>query len=167
MPRTRHAIWRMLAAGFGLAFGIFGAELTFGQLRAKAETGVPAVLYSIELRNGQGELLASPMVVGKEGHRVHLDLAQESTQAGPHSEPLAMSLDLSPQPYESGLCLDFRLSTGDGLARRGHVTVPYGERGRSVELPGADNLHMSLRVARAHTAEFEQLLERHRYRPAA
>lgn len=167
MARTRHAIWRMLAAGFGLAFGIFGAEMTFGQLRAKADPATPAVLYSIELRNRQGELLASPMVVGQEGRHVHLDLAPEGVTAGPHSEPLAMSLDLSPQPYDSGLCLDFKLSTGDGFARHGHVQVPYGERGRSLTLPGGDHLHMQLRVARAHTAEFEQLLQRHRYRPAA
>jgi hypothetical protein len=163
MARTRRAIWRMFAAGFGLASGIFGAEMTFGQLRAKADPGVPAVLYSIELRNRQGELLASPMVVGQEGRRVHLDLAQD----GPHSEPLDMSLDLSPQPYESGLCLDFKLSTSDGFARHGHVQVPYGDRGRSLVVPGVDDLHMQLRVARAHTAEFEQLLQRHRYRPAA
>ena len=163
MARTRHAIWRMLAAGFGLAFGIFGAELTFGQLRAKAEPGSQAVLYSIELRNGQGELLASPMVVGQEGGHVHLDLSQE----GPHSEPLAMSLDLNPQPYESGLCLEYKLSTGDGFARHGRVQVPYGAHDRWVDVPGGDHLHMNLRVARAHTAEFEQLLQRHRYRPAA
>jgi hypothetical protein len=163
MAGTRRAIWRMLAAGFGLASGIFGAEMTFGQLRAKAEPSPAAVLYSIELRNGQGELLASPMVVGQEGHKVHLDLAQE----GPHSEPVAMSLDLTPQPYQNGLCLDFKLSTGDGSPRLGHLAVPYGPHDRWVIVPGAEHLQMSLRVARAHTAEFEQLLQQHRYRPAA
>jgi hypothetical protein len=168
MAGTRRAIWRMLAAGFGLASGIVGAEMTFGQLRAKAEPGTAAVLYSIELRNQQGELLASPMVVGQEGHKVHVELAPAALTVGPHSEPLAMSLDLTPQPYQDGLCLDFKLSTGDGsVPHHGHLSVPYGPHDHWVPVPGLDHLQMSLRVARAHTAEFEQLLQAHRYRPAA
>jgi hypothetical protein len=163
MARTRHALWRMLAAGFGLAFGIFGSELTFGQLRA-AEPGSAAVLYSIELRNGQGDLLASPMVVGQEGRRVHLDLGR---QEGPHSEPMAMSLDLTPRPIESGVCLDFNLVVGAGPAHRGKVNVPYGPNGGSVPLRGREGLRLSLRAARAHTPEFDRLMYQRRYGPAA
>jgi hypothetical protein len=163
MARTRHALWRMVAAALGLAFGIFGSELTFGQLRA-SETHDPAVLYSIELRNGQGDLLASPMVVGQEGRRVHLDLAQPE---GPHSEPLAMSLDLDPRPMASGLCLAFKLLVGDGFAHHGTVAVPYGQQGGVVALRGREGLRLSLRAARAHTPEFERLMQLHRYGPAA
>jgi hypothetical protein len=141
--------------------GIFGSELTFGQLRA-AEPG-SAVLYSIELRNGQGELLASPLVVGQEGHRVHLDIAQE----GPHSEPLAMSLDLTPQPSASGLCLGYKLVVDNGTPHLGSLELFYGLRGNAERIHGGnDDLHLWLRAARAHTAEFDQLLLR-RYRPAA
>jgi hypothetical protein len=163
MARTRHAIWRMFAAALGLAFGIFGSELTFGQLRAE-EPGSAAVLYSIELRNGQGDLLASPLVVGQEGRHVHLNLAQ---QEGPHSEPLAMSLDLDPQPMESGLCLGFKLVVGDGFAHQGRVAVPYGQTGGWVPLAGREGLRLSLRAARAHTPEFDRLMLQHRNGPAA
>jgi hypothetical protein len=163
MARTRQALWRMLAAGFGLAFGIFGSELTFGQLRS-AGPSTQAVLYSVELRNAQGDLLASPMVVGQEGQRVHLNLSQRE---GPHSDPLAMSLELEPRPIESGLCLDFKLVIGDRLARRGSVDVPYGRSGRTVALRDSEGLHLSLRAARAHTPEFDALMYRHRVGPAA
>ena len=90
MPR------RTLAALAGLAFGIFGAEMTFGSLRPEESS---AVLYSIELRNAAGDLLASPMLVGEEGRPVHL------SYAGPRSE-LNMSLDLDPLPQGGGqVCL--------------------------------------------------------------
>src|SRR4051812_41866365 len=154
MARTRKAIWRMLAAAFGLASGIFGSELTFGQLRA-AEPNRPAVLYSIELRNGQGDLLANPMVVGQEGRKLHLDLSQAD---GPHSEPLAMSLDLDPRPFQAGMCLGYDLSVDDGRSAHGRIGVEYGLEGSYVPLSGGG--HLWLRAARAHTAEFEQLISR-------
>jgi hypothetical protein len=161
MARARHALWRILAAGFGLAFGIFGSELTFGQLRAARPSS--AVLYSIELRNAQGELLASPLVVGEEGRRLHLSLAQE----GPQSQPMAMSLDLTPQSSASGLCLDYKLVVDDGMIHQGNLELLYGLRGISRRIRGGtEDLLLSLRAARAHTAEFDQLLQR-RYRPAA
>ena len=159
--RTRKTLLRLLAAGFGLTFGILGAEATFGHLRAPAAAPLPAVLYSIELRNGQGDLVANPMVVGQEGRHVHLDLSQE----GPHSEPLAMSLDLDPRPFEAGICMGFDLSVDDGRSAHGRIGLQYGLEGSYVPLSGGGQLW--LRAARAHTAEFEQLIARRIYRPAA
>ena len=73
-------ISRVLSAVAGLAVGLVGAEMTFGALRPR-EPRSDAVLYSIEVRNDAGDLLASPMLVGEENRPVHLSLA------GPHSEP--------------------------------------------------------------------------------
>jgi hypothetical protein len=155
------ALSRLVAALTGLAFGIMGAELTFGSLRPE-EPGTDAVLYSIEVRNGAGDLLASPMLVGEEGRPVHLSLL-----SGPHSESMEMSLDLDPQRDGADrLCLGYRLSIDDGLAHSGRMSVSYGQR-RSVNLRRAGEfLRLSLVVARAHTQDFERLLQRLR-RPAA
>src|SRR5438270_7135354 len=76
MQRRRPALARILSALAGLAFGLLGAEMTFGQLRPE-EPGSDAVLYSIEVRNGAGDLLASPMLIGEEGRPVHLSLSQD------------------------------------------------------------------------------------------
>ena len=151
MPR------RTLAALAGLAFGIFGAEMTFGQLRP-AESN--AVLYSIEVRNAAGDLLASPMLVGEEGRPVHLRYSGERSE-------LNMSLDLDPLPQAGGqVCLGYRLDTGDGFAHSGRMGVSYGQT-RSVQLrSGGKALRLSLVMARAHSREFEQILQRRR-RPAA
>jgi hypothetical protein len=163
MQRPRPALARILSAVAGIAFGLIGAEMTFGQLRPDAP-GSDAVLYSIEVRNGKGDLLASPMLVGEEGRPVRLNFAQG---IGPHSEPLAMSLDLEPRPDGAdNLCLGYRLSMQDGFAHSGRMGVPYGEM-RSVELTGGgESLRLSLIVARAHTREFGRILQRHR-RPSA
>ncbi len=163
MQRRWPALARILSAVVGLAFGLFGAELTFGQLRPD-ETRSDAVLYSIEVRNGAGDLLASPMLVGEEGRPVHLNLAQD---VGPRSEPLAMSLDLDPQKDgPDNLCVGYRLSIDDGFAHSGRMGVSYGEP-RSIQLNGGgETLRLSLVVARARTRDFERLLQRHR-RPSA
>jgi len=153
---------RILSALAGVVFGLFGAEMTFGQLRPD-EGRSDAVLYSIEVRNGAGDLLASPVLVGEEGHPVHLNL---STEAGRHTEPLAMSLDLDPSPDGDNLCVGYRLSLDDGFAHSGRMGVAYGQM-RSVELNGGgENLRLSLVVARARTPEFDRILQRHR-RPSA
>ena len=160
MQRRLPAFARIFSAVAGLAFGLLGAELTFGQLRPE-ETRSDAVLYSIEVRNGAGDLLASPMLVGKEGRPVHLSLAQ-----GAHSEPLAMSLDLDPRADGDNLCLGYRLSIDDGFPHSGRMEVAYGEMS-SVELKGGgESLRLSLVVARAHTRDFGRILMRHR-RPSA
>jgi hypothetical protein len=163
MQRRRLAKARILSAVAGLACGLLGAELTFGNLRPD-EPRSEAVLYSIEVRNGAGDLLASPMLVGEEGRPVHLSLAQD---VGPQSEPLAMSLDLVPHPEgDDNLCLGYRLSIDDGFTHYGRVGLSYGELS-SVELNGGgENLRLSLVVARAHTRDFGRILQRHR-RPAA
>jgi len=148
---------RILAALAGLAFGILGAELTFGQLRP--DSGTQAVLYSIEVRNQAGDLLASPMLVGEEGRPVHL-----SYQGG-RSE-LNMSLDLDPRTDGENICLGYKLSVDDGFPHSGRVGVSYGTM-RSVELHGGGEfLRLSLVVARAHSKEFERMLHKLR-RPAA
>ena len=48
----------------GLVLGIAGAEATFGRLRTDASS---ALLFSVELRDEAGALLASPMLVGEDG----------------------------------------------------------------------------------------------------
>ena len=153
---------RILSALAGVVFGLFGAEMTFGQLRPD-EGRSDAVLYSIEVRNGAGDLLASPMLVGEEGRPVHLNL---STEAGRHTEPLAMSLELDPSPDGDNLCVGYRLSLDDGFAHSGRMGLAYGQM-QSVELNGGgENLRLSLVVARARTPEFDRILQRHR-RPSA
>lgn len=162
MQRRWPALARISSAAVGLAFGLFGAEMTFGQLRPD-DARSDAVLYSIEVRNGAGDLLASPMVVGTEGRPVHLSLAHE---VGPRSEPLAMSLDLDPRQDGDNLCVGYRLSIDDGFAHSGRLGVAYGEP-RSIQLNGGgETLRLSLVVARAHTRDFGRLLQQHR-RPAA
>ena len=157
MLRRRPAISRLLSAVAGLAFGLFGAEMTFGSLRPDEPHG-DAVLYSIEVRNDAGDLLASPMLVGEEGRPVHLSLV------GPHSDPMAMSLDLDPRPDGDNICLGYKLSIDDGFAHSGRVGVSYGEE-RSVQLRGGgESLRLSLVVARARSQQFERILH-HRRRP--
>lgn len=146
----------IVSAVAGLAFGLFGAELTFGSLRPD-EQRAETVLYSIEVRNEKGDLLASPMLVGEEGRPLHLSLA------GPHSDPMAMSLDLDPQSAGGdNLCLGYRLSIDDGFAHAGRAFVSYGEQ-RSLQLRGGgESLRLSLVVTRAHSPQFDRLLSRRR-----
>ena len=138
---------------FGLVFGIVGAENTFGRLR---DASGAALLFSLEVRDEAGALLASPMLVGEEGRKVHLDLSQPS---GPSSEPLRMSLDLSPHAGGGGdLCIEYRLSLDGRKARAGWMSLPMGER-RSVRVPGpGEPLRLELVVARAGTPEFDRIL---------
>jgi hypothetical protein len=158
LSRHRSAIARLLFAVAGLASGLLGAEMTFGSLRPE-EKHAEAVLYSIEVRNDAGDLLASPMVVGREGQPVHLDLV------GPHSDPMSMSLDLDPRSDGGdNLCLGYRLSIDDGFAHAGRLGVSYGEQ-RSVRIRGGgESLRLSLVVARARSPEFGRILS-HRRRP--
>ncbi len=110
----------------------------------------------MELRDEAGALLASPMLVGEEGRKLHLDLAQP---AGPDSEPLRMSLDLSPRKSGGGeLCVEYSLALEGGWARGGWMSVPMGER-RSVRVPGpGEPLRLDLVVARAGTPAFDRIL---------
>jgi len=137
----------------GLALGIAGAETTFGRLRAE---GNPALLFSLELRDEAGALLASPMLVGEEGRTVHLDLSQP---VGRYSDPVQMSLDLSPHAPRSGeICVEYSLSLDGRRPRAGWMSVPMGEP-RTVRVPGpGEPLRLGLVVARAGTREFERIL---------
>jgi len=137
----------------GLVFGIAGAESTFGRLR---EARSAALLFSVEVRDEAGALLANPMLVGEEGRRVHLDLAQPGDG---ENEPVRMSLDLSPRGDDhGGLCVEYRLSLDGHHPRAGWMSVPIGER-RSVRVPGpGEPLRLDLVVARAGTPAFDRLL---------
>jgi hypothetical protein len=158
MLHRRPAISRLIFAVAGLAFGLFGSEMTFGSLRPD-EPHSDAVLYSIEVRNDAGDLLYSPMLIGEEGRPVHLSLV------GPHSESIQqMSLDLDPSVEGENICLGYRLAIDDGFPHSGRVGVQYGEP-RTVHLEGGgESLRLSLVVARAHSPQFERILH-HRRRP--
>lgn len=154
---------RTFAAVAGLSFGLVSAELSFGTLRP-APTAVDPVLYSVEVRDDNGALLASPMLVGEEGQKLHLNLSRDFG----HSEPgVNMSLDLDPRSDGGeNLCLGYKLSLDDGVSHQGRIGVAYGEP-RSVRLqaPG-ESLHVEFVVARARTKAFDRIL-RGRRRPAA
>lgn len=172
-PRASRLIATLVAASAGFAFGVLGTEATFGRLRAPAPG---PLLYSLELRDKAGALLANPLLVGEQGAGVHLSLAQ-GPQAANEAVPqdalpqLQMSLDLTPEPVREGaLCVGYRLSIDDGAAHQGalhagSISLPLGET-RSVELSeGGEQLHLELTVARAGSKAFDALLRKRRIRP--
>jgi hypothetical protein len=177
-PRASRTVALLVAASAGFGFGVVGTEATFGHLRAAPEA---PLLYSIELRDHAGALLANPMLVGAPGEGVHLSLAQ-GAQPAPANEVLAqdalpslqMSLDLSPEPRRAGdlneFCMGFRLSIDDGAAHQGalhagRIMLALGET-RSVELSeGGEQLHLELTVARAGSKAYDTLLRKRRARP--
>ena len=183
LPRASRLVACLLAAGLSFAGGVVGTEATFGQLRP--EPALP-LLFSVEVRDEAGALLASPLLVGKAGEGLHLALSQpEQDPRGeePALPALQMSLDLDPQPTAApagvaaagvsaaGLCLGYRLSIDDGgshqgTLHQGRIALPLGER-RSVRLSeGGERLQLHLTVARAGSKEFEALLKaRRRARP--
>ena len=152
-PSLRRKALCLLFGLGGLVFGIAGAETIFGPLRA---TPGAALLFSVELRDEAGALLANPMLVGEEGRKLHLDLSQPG---GPDLEPLRMSLDLSPRKSGGGnLCVEYRLALDGGRPRGGWMSLPMGER-RSVRVPGpGEPLRLDLVVARAGTPAFDRIL---------
>jgi hypothetical protein len=154
MPSGMRRKWSCLLFGLGgLVLGVLGAETTFGRLRAEAGA---ALLFSVELRDEAGALLASPVLVGEEGRRVHLDLSQP---VGPHSDGMEMSLDLSPHSTNRGqLCVEYRLSLDGARPRAGWMRLPMGEP-RTVRVPGpGEPLRLALVVARAGTKDFDRIL---------
>jgi hypothetical protein len=158
----------------GFLFGLLGAEASFGRLRtepAKASAPVP-LLFSLELRDAAGELLANPLLVGQEGKPVHLSLSQPpggprapvQVRGGSDQPGLQMSLDLDPQPAgERAVCVGYRLSLDSGAQHEGRIGLPFGER-RSVRLDGGERLQLHFTVARAGSPAFRELL-RARARP--
>src|SRR6059058_738579 len=104
--RFRRRALGYLCALLGLCLGFAATDVLFAD-RAPAVPG-SVLLFSVELRDEAGALLASPLLVGEEGRKLHLDLDRP---AGRHSEPLRMSLDLDPRPMgPSDLCVGYRLS---------------------------------------------------------
>jgi len=177
-PRSARTVALLVAASAGFGFGILGAEATFGHLRAAPEA---PLLYSIELRDHAGALLANPMLVGAQGEGVHLSLAQGGQPQNANDvvaqdalPPLQMSLDLSPEPKRAGdageLCMGFRLSIDDGAAHQGalhsgRISLALGET-KLVELSeGGERLHLELTVARAGSKAYDTLLRKRRARP--
>ena len=158
----------------GFCCGLFGAELSFGHLRATPaapEAEAPLVI-SLELRDATGELLASPLLVGEQGRKLHLELSQppggprspQQLRGGSDQPGLQMSLELDPQPAgEQAVCLGYRLSVDSGISHQGRIGVSFGER-RSVKLDGAAPMQLDLTVARAGSPAMQRLL-RERGRP--
>jgi hypothetical protein len=155
MPRLKRGVLCVVSALLGLAGGVAGSEGLFGRLREAGATR--PLLFSVELRDAAGALLASPLLVGEEGRKLHLDLSQP---IGPHSEPLRMSLDLDPQGVgPQNLCLGYRLSVEDGRPHAGRVGLAFGER-RSLRLGGpGEPLTLDVVVAKAGSKEFSRILE--------
>ena len=165
MRAPKSVLARVASAILGLAFGLGSAELTFGQLRPVEHETAEPVLYSIEVRDEAGALLASPMLVGGENQPVHLEMSRDM---GPHSEPLAMSLDLTPETTGgNNLCVGYKVSIDDGFAHSGRIAASYGEK-RSVRVRSGqgESLKLSLVVAKARSRAFDLILRGHR-KPSA
>ena len=168
----RRAI-RTAAALAGFAFGLCGAELASRPFRHPPASAPAPLVFSFELRDATGELLASPLVVGETGKRLHLTLQQPpggprlpGQHRGQGDQPgLQMSLDLDPQQgaEEQAICLGYRLSLDPGDSHEGKLGVTLGQRS-SVELHGHSRYTLDLTVARAGSPALEKLL-RARSRP--
>jgi hypothetical protein len=165
--------FRLAAALAGFLCGLAGTDLVVGQLRKPLAGPHAPLLFSVELRDAQGDIVASPLLVGEEGKKLHLSLSQPpggprtpAQLRGDGAAPgLQMSLELDPQPAgEQAICLGYRLSVDSGAEHEGRLGVTYGEH-QSVELR-SDEQRYTLRftVARAGSRAFERLL-RTRSRP--
>jgi hypothetical protein len=167
MPDRSKKAARIASAILGLVFGLVGAELTFGQLRPAAgmEQQKPEpLLYSIELRDGAGALVANPLLVGEENQPVRLSLSRDLSV----HRSLEMSLELRPESQGTdNLCLGYKVTIDDGKPRSGKLGTKYGAR-RSVEVRNSrgEPLRLSLVVARARTPAFDRILLARR-KPAA
>ena len=164
---------RTFAALLGFACGLGGAELASRPFRHQEPGSPPPLVFSLELRDDTGELLASPLVVGETGKRLHLTLQQPpggprtpSQHRGQNDQPgLQMSLDLDPQQGEGeqAICLGYLLSIDAGDSHEGRASVTLGERA-SFELRGHSRYTLDLTVAKAGSPALEKLL-RARGRP--
>jgi hypothetical protein len=147
----------MVSALLGLCGGIAGSEAVFGPLR---DRGAKPLLLAVELRDESGALLASPLLVGEEGRRLHLDLDRPGHV---RSEPVRMSLDLDARQADGeNLCFEYRVSLRDGEPQEGRLALAFGEL-RSVRVDGSrESLRLDVVVARAGSKEFSRILERRR-----
>ena len=158
MARLERRLLCVGSALLGLLAGVAGSEAVFGRLRDAAS--LQPLLFSLEVRDESGSLLASPLLVGEEGRKLHLEL---SHPAGPDQEPLRMSLDLAPRlGGPQNLCLEYRLSVEDGMQHEGKLWVAFGERSSvRLEAPG-ESLRLDVVVAKAGSKEFSRMLEQRR-----
>ena len=162
-----------IAAVAGFLCGIVGAELALSNFRSvPKDASASPLLFSVEVRAATGELLASPLLLGEEGRKLHLDLTQPAggprtprESAGRGDQPaLQMSLDLDPRRAGAEkLCLGYELSLDSGAPLRGRIALHLGQP-RSLGL-GSEELRVSLVVARAGSAAFERLLRSRGVRP--
>jgi len=159
--RFRRRALGCFCALIGLSAGFLGSEALFGGSSSSVKGAV--LLFSVELRDEAGALLASPLLVGEEGRRLHLDLDRPP---GRHSEPLRMSLDLDPRSSGSrNLCVGYKISlSDDDEPRAGRIGLAPGEA-RSIHLRGpGEPLQLRLVVARAGSPEFSRILRDRRVR---
>jgi hypothetical protein len=158
MERHRRRFLCAVSALLGLCAGLAGSEAVFGRLRDAASSR--PLLFSLELRDASGSLLASPLLVGEEGRKVHLDLAQPGN---PRADAVRMSLDLDPRDAGArALCLEYRVALEDGAPQEGRLALAFGER-RSVRVDGSrESLRLDLVVARAGSKEFSRILDERR-----
>jgi hypothetical protein len=157
--RFRRRALGCICALFGLSAGFLGSEALFGE---SSPLDGAVLLFSVELRDEAGALLASPLLVGEEGRKLHLDLDRA---VGPHSEPLRLSLELDPRPAgPRSLCVGYTVWLADDEPRAGRVGLSPGEP-RSVRLEGpGEPLRLRLVVARAGSPEFSRILRDRRVR---
>src|SRR3954452_15815097 len=121
--RFRRRALGCLCALVGLSAGFLGSEALFGESSSSVTGAV--LLFSVELRDEAGALLASPLLVGEEGRKLHLDLDRP---AGRHGDSLRMSLDLDPLPAgPRNLCVGYSLSVSDDEPRSGRVGLTPGQ----------------------------------------
>jgi hypothetical protein len=158
--RFRRRALGCMCALFGLSAGFLGSEALFGDSSSPVSGAV--LLFSVELRDEAGALLASPLLVGEEGSKLHLDLDRPVRA---HSEPLRMSLELDPRAAgPRRLCVGYTIWVADDEPRAGRVGLAPGEA-RSVRLGGpGEPLQLRLVVARAGSPEFLRILRDRRVR---
>ena len=158
--RFRRRALGCLCALFGLSAGFLGSEALFGESSSSVTGAV--LLFSVELRDEAGALLAIPLLVGGEGRKLHLDLDRP---LGRHSEPLRMSLELDPRSSGSrNLCVGYKISLADEEPLAGRVGLAPGEP-LSIRLRGSgEPLQLRLVVARAGSPEFSRILRDRRVR---
>ena len=156
---------RIAAALMGFACGLGGTELASRSLRTAPAPAAP-LLFSVVLRDATGALLASPLLVGEEGRRVHLSLSQPpggprlpGQHRGASDQPgLQMSLELEPRSAgEQAICLQYRLSLHSRVPHEGQLGVTLGEP-KTVQLGGSERYTLDLTVARAGSLAFDRLL---------
>ena len=164
-PRASGALLLCVVAAAGFLCGIFGMEQTFGRLRPRQK---PPLVYSVEVHDADGSLLANPLLVGSDDRSIHLDLSRpRPRQRRRVPPPLDLSLDLSPRAWgERAIFLEYRGSVDAGVEQRGRLALALGQRG-SLALIRFDGepVRLQVTVARAGSKAFREILRARRGKP--